>query len=125
MSNRYFAIPFLLMVFILLAPGCSSEKKEKEPVDPPDTLTLQDGLNPVNKTRDYVLYANFKDGKVTGWEVHDNEGNSQDISFEKGMVNGTSMVKCQVCINASGEEEGKARKCWEIPCDSMPEEENQ
>ncbi len=124
MSNRFLVIPFLLVAFVFIAPGCSSDKTEKEPVDPPDTLTLQDGLNPVNKTRDFILYADFKDGQVTGWEVHDNDGNPQKISFEQGTVEGSTMVKCQVCIDAKDEAGDSTRKCWEIPCDSMPEAEN-
>jgi hypothetical protein len=123
MFNRFSATPFFLLSCILLMLGCGPEKQEKEPVDPPDTLTLQDGLNPVNKTRDYVLYADFKAGEVTGWEVHDNDGNSQPISFEQGTVKGTSMVKCQVCIDAKEKaDDSTSRKCWEIPCDSVPEE---
>lgn len=120
MSIRYSKISFLLLSFVFFALGCGEEKPEKEPVDPPDTLTLQDGLNPVNKTRDYILYADFRNGEVVGWEVHDKEGTPQEISFEQGTVKGTSVVKCQACISAKDEEGENFRKCWEIPCDSMP-----
>ena len=132
MPNRYFLTLIFALSFAFFLSSCSGEKKDKGPVDPPETLTLQDGLNPINKTRDYTLYADFKEGKVVGWEVHDKEGNAQEVFFETGTVKGTSMVKCQVCIETTGEgevedeteAEENPRKCWEIPCNSMPEEDD-
>lgn len=122
MPIRHFLTLMFALFMVFLLPSCSGDKKDKGPVDPPDTLTLQDGLNPINKTRDYILYADFKEGKVVGWEVHDKEGNAQEVFFESGTVKGTSMVKCQVCIETVDEAEESSRKCWEIPCNSMPEE---
>ncbi|KAA3631446.1 MAG: hypothetical protein DWQ02_16385 [Bacteroidetes bacterium] len=112
----------ILFLLATLTFSCSEEQKKPEPVIPAEKMTTQDGLNPVNKTRDYTLYANFKEGKVMGWEVHDKEGNPLETVFEKGAINNSGLVKCQVCITQANEEEEDTRKCWEIPCDTMPEE---
>lgn len=117
-------IPASAIIFILaiISISCSEEQKKPEPVIPAEKMTTQDGLNPVNKTRDYTLYANFKEGKVVGWEVHDTDGNPQEIVYEKGAINNSGLIKCQVCITQTNEDEEDSRKCWEIPCDTMPEE---
>ncbi len=120
LKKRLIPVTAILLLLGILSYSCSGE--QKEPPVPAEKMTTQDGLNPVNKTRDYTLYADFKEGKVVGWEVHDKEGNPLKVAYEKGTINDAGLVKCQVCITQKKEDEEDSRKCWEIPCDTMPEE---
>jgi hypothetical protein len=111
----------VLIVSNILLFSCSEEKVKQEKQAPaPGRVTLKDGLIPINKTKDYTLFASVQGGKVVGWEVQDANEESIEITYKQETKGDFKAVKCMACIETGEESEEDATKCWEIPCDSMP-----
>jgi len=109
------------LVFNILLFSCSEEKEKKEKQAPaPGRVTLKDGLIPINNTKDYTLFANVLGGKVVGWKVQDTNEEFIEITYKQETKGDFKAIKCLACIETGEQSEEEATKCWEIPCDSMP-----